>query len=162
MKRKWMLIPAGALIVLASVVLVLQFRRQQEELCPFSNRQIHSGSRAVVELVGERRPTCCIRCALTAGQQGLKVRLVEVSDFPSGEPLSPEAAFYVSGSPVVLCERHEPKLDPEKHAHPKVFDRCEPSIFAFARREQAEEFARSNGGTVERLPQILQQAGGQP
>ena len=140
---------------------MVNFRRQQQELCPFSNRQIHSGSRAVVELAGERRPTCCIRCALTARQQGMKVRLVEVSDFSSGEPLSPDVAFYVSGSPVVLCERHEPKLDAEKQAHQVVFDRCEPSIFAFARREQAEEFARSNGGAVRRLPEILQEAGGQ-
>ena len=161
MKRKLMLIPVGTLIVIASVALVLHFRRQQQELCPFSNRQIHSGSRAVVELEGKRVTTCCIRCALTAGQQGMKLRLVEVSDFLSGEPLSPEAAFYVSGSPVVLCERHEPKLDTEKQAHQMVFDRCEPSIFAFTRREQAEEFARSNGGAVRRLPQILQETGGQ-
>ena len=161
MKRKLLLIPAGTLFAILAVVLVLHFRRQEQELCPFSNRQIHSGSRAVVELEGKRLPACCIRCVLTAGRQGLKVRLVEVSDFLSGEPLSPDAAFYVSGSPVVLCERHEPKFDAEKQAHEMVFDRCEPSVFAFARREQAEEFARSNGGRVERLPQILQQAGGQ-
>lgn len=138
------------------------YRRQQAELCPFSHRQIHSGSRAVVEVAGERKATCCIRCAFSARQQGEKVRLVEVSDFPTGAPLAPDAAFYVAGSPVVLCERHEPKLDAEKHVYQPVFDRCEPSIFAFAKREQAEEFARGNGGTVRRLPEILQEVGGRP
>lgn len=161
MKGKWMLIPAGVLVVMASVALVQHFRREEQSLCPFSNRQVHPGSRAVVELEGKRVTACCIRCALTARHQGQKVRLVEVSDFPSGAPLSPDAAFYVSGGPVVLCERHEPKLDAEKQAHPVAFDRCEPSIFAFTRREQAEEFARSNGGAVRRLPEILQEAGGQ-
>lgn len=162
MKRKVILISAGALCVVLGVAAVLHFRRQQQEICPFSNRQIHSGSRAVVEVAGERLPTCCIRCALTAERQGVQARLIEVSDFFSSQPLAPEAAFYVSGSPVVLCERHEPKLDAEKHVYQPVFDRCEPSIFAFARREQAEEFARSNGGAVRRLPEILQEAGGRP
>ena len=162
MKRKWMLIPAGALIAVVSVVLVLQFRRQQEELCPFSHRQIHSGSRAVVEMNGERKATCCIRCAFSARQQGEKLRLVEVSDFSSGAPLAPDAAFYVSGTAVVLCERHEPKMDAEKHVYQPVFDRCEPSIFAFAKQEQAEEFARGNGGSVRRLPEILEEVGGRP
>jgi len=161
-KRKVILISAGALCVVLGVAVVLHFRRQQQEICPFSNRHIHSGSRAVVEVAGERLPTCCIRCALTAERQGMKARLVEVSDFASGAALAPDAAFYVSGSPVVLCERHEPKLDAEKHVYQPVFDRCEPSIFAFARREQAEEFARSHGGAVRRLPEILQEAGEHP
>ena len=152
---------AGVLGIVAGAALWQIYRRQQE-VCPFSNRQVHSGSRAVVEVAGERRPTCCIRCALTAKRQGMKARLVEVSDFASGEALAPDAAFYVSGSPVVLCERHEPKLDAEKHVYQPVFDRCEPSIFAFARREQAEEFARGNGGAVRRLPEILREAGGRP
>jgi len=161
-KRKGMLILAGALCVVLGAAALLHYRRQHAELCPFSNRQIHSASRAVVEVGGERLPTCCIRCALTAERQGVKARLVEVSDFTSGEALAPDAAFYVSGSPVVLCERHEPKLDAEKHVYQPVFDRCEPSVFAFARREQAEEFARSRGGAVRRLPEILQEAGGRP
>ena len=153
---------AGVVAIVVGAVLWQGYRRQHAEVCPFSNRHIHSGSRAVVEVAGERLPTCCIRCALTAERQGVKARLVEVSDFTSGQPLSPDAAFYVSGSPVVLCERHEPKLDAEKHAYQPVFDRCEPSIFAFARREQAEEFARSNGGAVRRLSEVLQEAGGRP
>ena len=162
MKRKIILISTGVFCVVLGVAAVLHFRRQQPEVCPFSNRQIHSGSRAVVEVGGERLPTCCISCALTAGKQGIPARLVEVSDFASGAALTPEAAFYVSGSPVVLCERHEPKLDAEKHVYQPVFDRCEPSIFAFAGREQAEEFARSNGGAVRRLPEILKEAGVRP
>ena len=162
MKRKLILISAGALCVVLGVAAVLHFRRQQQEVCPFSNRPIHSGSRAVVEVAGERLPTCCIRCALTAERQGVKARLVEVSDFPSGEALAPEAAFYVSGSPVVLCERHQPKLDAEKHVYQPVFDRCEPSILAFGQREQAEEFARRQGGAVRRLPEVLEEAGVRP
>lgn len=162
MKRKVIQISAGALCVVLGAAVLLYFRRQQQEICPFSNRHIHSGSRAVVEVAGERLPTCCIRCALTAERQGVKARLVEVSDFFSGRPLAPDAAFYVSGSPVVLCERHEPKLDAEKQVYQPVFDRCEPSIFAFSRREQAEEFARTNGGAVRRLPEILREAEGRP
>ncbi len=153
---------AGVLAIVVGAVVWQGYRRQHAEVCPFSDRPIHSGARAVVEVAGERLPTCCIRCALTAERQGVKARLVEVSDFASGAALAPEAAFYVSGSPVVLCERHEPKLDAEKHVYQPVFDRCEPSILAFGRREQAEEFARRQGGAVRRLPEILQEAGVRP
>lgn len=138
-------------------------RRTAPETCRICQRQIHAQARAVLEQAGKREPVCCARCALTLGQQrGERVRLVEVTDYNSGQPLAPEAAYFVEGSRIVLCEKHEPLLDQTKHPYPRVFDRCEPSLYAFARREDAEAFAARQGGTVLRLPEILQEVERRP
>jgi len=53
-------------------------------------------------------------------------------------------------------------MDPTKHAMERVFDRCEPSLYAFARRADADEFARQNGGTVLTAEQVLREVQTQP
>jgi len=130
--------------------------RTQPELCRICQRPIHAQARAVVEENGQREAVCCVRCAFRQReQQHVGVRLLEVTDYVSGRPLAPENAFYVEGSRIVLCERHEPLLDETKHAHERVFDRCAPSLYAFARAEEARAFAAENGGVLRRLPEVL-------
>ena len=138
-------------------------QRTESQTCRICQRPIHAEARAVIEVEGKREPVCCARCALTLQQQEHRpVPLVEVTDYVSRQPLVPEAAYYVEGSRVVLCERHEPLLDQTKHPYPRVFDRCVPSLYAFARREEAEAFAARNGGTVQRLPELLQEVEPRP
>jgi hypothetical protein len=138
-------------------------QRRNQDTCRICQRQIHAEGRAVIEVEGKQEAVCCARCALTYGyQQRRKVRLVEVTDYVSRRPLAPEAAYYVEGSRVVLCEKHEPMLDQTMHAYHPVFDRCVPSVYAFARREEAEAFAEANGGVVRRLPQLLEETGSRP
>lgn len=152
--------------ILSSVVILVALslggywvlRRTEPNICRICRREIHQQSQAVIEVEGKREPVCCIRCALTlARQQSGSVRLVEVNDYVSGRPVNPATAFYVEGSQVVLCEKHEPMLlDPTKHPYRRVFDRCEPSVYAFARREAAEAFAARNGGTIRTLAELLE------
>ncbi len=164
--------PSGKLSAfLASALVVIALagggywllQRTQPEDCSICRREIAAQARAVVEVGGKREPVCCARCAFTfEGQEHKPVRLLEVTDYVSTRPLAPKDAIFVVGSRVVLCEKHEPLLDENKQAHPRVFDRCEPSIYAFARREDAEAFARENGGTLERLPALLQEVESRP
>ena len=138
-------------------------QRTQPETCRVCQRAIHAEARAVIEVDGKREPVCCARCALTLQQQEHRpVRLVEVTDYVSRASLAPESAYFVEGSRVILCEKHEPLLDQTKHPYPRVFDRCVPSLYAFARREEAEAFAQENGGTVRRLPEVLQEVEPRP
>ena len=131
--------------------------------CSVCRREIHAQSRAVAEVNGQRKALCCARCAVTlARQHGKSVRLVEVADYSSARMLRPQDAFYVEGSRVVLCEKHEPMLDPTKHAMERVFDRCEPSLYAFARRADAEAFAVQNGGSVLTAEQVLREVQTRP
>lgn len=148
----------GSLLVVAALAAggYWWLRRTAPETCSVCQRMIHTEARAVIEVDGRRQPVCCVRCALTLEQQQHKpVRLVEVTDYVSRRPLAPAAAYYVEGSAVVLCERHEPLLGEEKQPYARVFDRCVPSLYAFARREEAEAFAAANGGTLRRLPELL-------
>lgn len=131
-------------------------RRTAPNVCDLCERHVHPEARAVVELEGKRASACCIRCALTAArQQGTRVRLVEVTDYFSRQPLEPGAAYYVEGGDLVLCQHQEPLLEGPKVLYERVFDRCAPSVYAFARGEDAEAYAARNGGRVLRLPQLL-------
>lgn len=158
----------GAIVVglLLAVLMAGGFwmlRHGGHEECSVCRRPIHAQSRAVAEVNGERESLCCARCAITlARQRGKSVRLVEVADYSSERMLRPEDAFYVEGSRVVLCATHEPMMDPTKHAMARVFDRCEPSLYAFARRADAAAFARENGGAVLTYQQLLQEVPTQP
>jgi hypothetical protein len=154
---------AGVLLVglVAGGFWLLQ--RRAPEVCNICQREIHAQSRAVMEANGKREPVCCVRCALTlARQRGKSVKLVEVTDYLTERALRPEDAFYVEGSRIVLCEKHEPVMDPTKQAMERVFDRCVPSLYAFSSRADAEEFTRQNGGAVLTAAQVLQEDRPQP
>jgi hypothetical protein len=125
-------------------------RDTQPQMCPICDRSIHPQARAVLQIDGLRTPVCCIRCGLTHNVQvGKPGQLLEVTEFYSLRPLKPESAFYVEGPRFSLCDPHDhPMVDETKHPYARMFDRCEPSTYAFARRDEAEKFARENGGTV--------------
>ena len=138
-------------------------KRTAPPTCSVCQREIHAQSRAMIELDGRRELVCCSRCAFTFQEQKHKpIRLVEVTDYVSKQPLRPDAAYFVEGSRIVLCSKHEPLLDQTKHPYTPVFDRCVPSLYAFARREDAGAFAAANGGVVIRLPELLKEVQPRP
>jgi hypothetical protein len=129
--------------------------------CPICARSIHPHSSAVVSI--DKRPVrvCCIRCGITHNfQVGKPGVVVEVTDFASDKPLNPATAFYVEGSQVSMCDPHDSRLiDQAKHPFDRVFDRCEPSTYAFANRTDAESFVRKNGGQLLTWEELKKEAG---
>jgi hypothetical protein len=155
----------GSVALVAALALAgyWYLQRTEPEHCRICQRPIHAQARAVVEENGRREAVCCVRCAFRQGEQRrAAIRLLEVTDYVSGRPLAPEDAYYVEGSRIVLCERHEPLLDETKHAHERVFDRCAPSLYAFASAEEARAFAAENGGVVRRLAGVQKGIEAQP
>ena len=55
----------------------------------------------------------------------------------------------MTDSDLNLCARAHVILDEAKRPHAAHFDRCSPSILAFATKEAAAAFAASHGGNVE-------------
>lgn len=148
---------AASLLVVAGLTLggTWYLQHTQRASCRICQRPLHAQARALIEEHGRREPVCCVRCAFRQDEQRhAAIRLLEVTDYISGRPLAPEDAYYVEGSRIVLCERHEPLLDETKHVHERVFDRCVPSLYAFARAEEARAFAAKNGGVVRRLAEV--------
>jgi hypothetical protein len=131
--------------------------KQSEAFCGFCRRPIHANARVVAEIDGRREVVCCARCAMSEAYQEKKpLRLIEVTDFVSGNKLDPQGAYFVDGSRKVLCSHDAPMFDETKHMEPMTFDRCSPGAYAFARRDDAEKFAKENGGIVLRLEELLQ------
>ena len=152
-------IPAYVLSALVVVVLAAGgfwlVRRTEPPACAICHRGVSAQSRAIVELAGRRAEVCCVRCAFTYEEQKQSaLRLLDVTDYPTQKAMKPEDAWYVVGSRVVLCVGHDHHMDEQKQPLERVFDRCEPSIYAFASREDAEAFSNENGGTLRRLPAL--------
>jgi hypothetical protein len=103
-----------------------------------------------VAFVGNRRQVfCCPACARSAAAQAhMTIRFESVADYASGRSLRPKDAFGVAGSNVVPCLRQHEMLNPDGQPMAMDYDRCSPSILAFASRSTAERFASEHGGTA--------------
>jgi len=124
-------------------------QRPAEATCGICQRHINQRARVVAEIGGRRRVVCCAHCARTEGlQEGKPVRLIEVTDYPTGQKLNPQEAWYVDGSRVMACEHKMAITDETKHVEQMVFDRCSPGTFAFRDHKAADEFVAENGGVV--------------
>lgn len=136
----------------------------QPKVCMICERSIHAHSSAVVVIDKKRVTVCCIRCGITHNFQiGKPGKVVAVTEFLSDRSIQPKDAFYVEGSQVSMCDPHEGALlDQTKHAYTRIFDRCEPSTYAFAKREDADGFVRANGGKLLTWEELQKEAGTKP
>ncbi len=129
-------------------------------LCQVCQRPVHMETRTVALVGGEREVFCCPTCAVHAAQQvGKELEFVKFTDYATGWPVEPEDAYLVRGSDVNPCLAHEPEMltDMEKQPAAITFDRCAPSILAFATRETAEAFIKEHGGELLRVQDLLEQ-----
>jgi hypothetical protein len=102
---------------------------------------------------------CCLSCALNYGRQTSKaVTILSVTDHDSGKPLDPDRATFVVGSEVSPCTHDAEQMRLEGETLPVHWDRCLPSILAFASREAADAFHARYGGRVRSLQELRQQA----
>jgi hypothetical protein len=149
---------SNSAIVAALVVLVLagigytgyQFVEHKESgYCSACQRTIHDHTRTVAVTGGKRLNYCCPSCALTEHRQaGVTVEVVQLTDFETGARLRPEQAVIVKGSSVNSCQHGPPGLSADKQPLHVHFDRCSPSVLAFAGSQRAEAFAARHGGRV--------------
>lgn len=124
-------------------------KSRDRAVCPACVREIHPHSRTVAAAGGGTIQYCCPACALRQrSQSGNPLRIVELTNHPDGTPLEPADAAVVVGSDVNPCLSHEPAVGQDSQPMNLSFDRCEPSILAFATRDGAESFARVHGGRV--------------
>lgn len=131
--------------------------------CQIDDRPIHGNMHTLVTVDGKHLHACCARCPLTLmSQEHLQVEILEVSDYVSGRRLPAAEAYYVEGSRVEVCSG--PRLNREEGLTPyaRLFDRCAPSLLAFARVEDARAFQAENGGVVKRLDELLREAATAP
>jgi hypothetical protein len=133
-------------------------RRSQTE-CGFCRRHISPRAHVVAEVGGRRRDVCCAHCAVTeARQEKEPLRLIEVTDYPTGKMVSPEGAWFVEDSRVITCQHDMSRMNESKRPEELAFDRCSPGTLAFSDRKAAETFVAHNGGILRSLPEVLLEA----
>jgi len=128
--------------------------------CPICQRHEHGDSSVKLQAQGEAIiEACCLSCALSYGRQTSKpVTIVSVTNHETGKPLQPDNATFVVGSDVSPCTHNTQQLRLEGEALPVQWDRCLPSILAFASRQSADAFRADHGGTLRSFQELRQQA----
>ncbi len=135
----------------------------QVEACLACGRAIHANMRTVAFLGDKRELFCCPTCALSAGAQTHQtVRFEQLADYETGHPLRPADAIAVEGSDVIPCVRSHQMLNRDGQPVSMDFDRCSPSIIAFANRTSAERFASEHGGRAEAFLRAVAQPATNP
>ena len=134
---------------------------RQPKVCPFSGREIHPQTRALVTIGGQRYETCCVRCAIIEAQQtGKPLRVLKVADFESSKLIDAESAWFVESSNVNLCMRMAPAVtSPSRESvYVRTFDRCSPSVLAFSSEQHARGFIAQHGGMLKRIADLQLEA----
>lgn len=124
--------------------------------CQLSGRIIRPHMLTVVKVNDKKLYTCCARCPLTyARATGKRVEILEVTDFETGRRLSASEAWFVDGSPVEPCCAPAIRSEDERTPYVRVFDRCAPSLLAFASKQEALDFIEQHGGALKRLSDLM-------
>lgn len=138
-------------------------RERAPAVCEIDARPIHHNMHTLIKVDGKRLHSCCARCGLTlAAQAHLQVEILEVTDYVSGRPLPADQAVYVEGSRVEVCSATRLRVDESRTPYARLFDRCAPSLLAFAREDQARAFLAENGGSLKRLEELMREAAALP
>jgi hypothetical protein len=139
---------AGALIAILLVGAPACARRADR--CWVCDREIHPQVSATLTLENGREvKACCPRCALHYQEEAESpVRAILVSDYASGRPLPLEQAYLIEGSDETPCIRHHPVTDETRTPMHVCYDRCMPSLIAFADEAAARAFMSDHGGAL--------------
>lgn len=146
------ILPFAVLLMLGAALVLAGWwalAPQEASACSVCGRPAHLAARVIGEADGQSLTFCCAACALRAeSQQDRPIRVTQVSNYLTGEPLAPEQATAVVGSEINVCMRDHRPADPREGGHELHFDRCAPSVLAFPTQAAAEQFRSQYGGEV--------------
>ena len=131
------------------VVTALSCSRAHQS-CPVCQRETCRGFAFQITLAnGKTLKTCCPRCGLEyLNDSKLRAQSLQATDFASGRWIDASQAVYVSGSDVSHCSMDEAHRDAYGCCYYKSFDRCEPSVLAFASKQEAADFIQQHHGRM--------------
>ena len=150
-RRSWFAILLG-LAVLGVVGFAAYFvwsgrADASKALCSICGRPLHKPMVYVVaSRSGARSLTCCPRCGLRFAieEDG---KPMQATDLSSEKLIPAENAVYVEGSNFMKCCTTTTTLRPDMRTLCELhFDRCLPSLVAFSKIADAQEFQRQHEG----------------
>ena len=124
--------------------------------CAVCNREECKGMAFRLTLEnGKTIETCCPRCGLHYLETNhLTARTMEATDFATGHWVDASRAVFVSDSNVHPCATPETRRDPQGCCMMKTYDRCLPSLVAFAGKDEATTFQKDHGGQLVAFQEI--------
>ena len=149
-RRVWIAACIGVLVLaILGYASWRTFSTSSPNECYACRRLIHAHTKTMAVVNGHARLFCCPACALSLREQaGKPVQVTQLTSFLDGKALAPDSAYIVKGSNVNMCEQMHELIQEDKRPADLRYDRCSPSLIAFARRGEAQEFAREHGGEV--------------
>jgi len=123
--------------------------RREPVLCEACRRLIMPRTAFSVEVGRRTLWTCCPRCWLDC-YRTMKgdMRNPTATDYVSQRRVPAEQCLYVEGSDLSPCCAPEVMLGADQTVMDRCYDRCMPSVIAFAVPAEAERFAKEHGGKV--------------
>jgi hypothetical protein len=117
-------------------------------ICEVCKRVIHTEtSFRIARPDGKRRAVCCPRCGLIAVMQS-GGQALDAIDFSTKKRIGAAEAIYLEGSDIMECCTGT-GFRSDEGAYQKIeYDRCMPSLLAFAQREDAETVRQKHGGII--------------
>ena len=98
---------------------------------------------------GKTVETCCPRCGLHYLEVNhQQARALEATDFATGHWVDATNAVFVSDSDMHPCAEMNAMRDAQGCCMMKTYDRCLPSLVAFADKDQATTFQKAHGGQI--------------
>jgi hypothetical protein len=104
---------------------------------------------------GSMESVCCPRCGLAAVIQN-GGRALDAIDFTTKKRIGAAEAIYLEGSDIMECCMNTGFRSDEGAYQKMEYDRCMPSLLAFARREDAEMVRQKHGGNILSFEQARQ------
>jgi hypothetical protein len=144
-----------AALAAGAVVWIIKLRGEHRT-CEMCARAIPARTAFSAVVNGEKIWTCCPRCGLSSAGRG-EVKDASATDFPTGRMVPADLCVFLEGSDLTPCCSPNTIVLGEKMVCEKCFDRCYPSLIAFADGQEALRFAREHGGRVLPFSSILEE-----
>jgi nitrous oxide reductase accessory protein NosL len=104
---------------------------------------------------GKTVETCCPRCGMHYVESMKQpARGLEATDFATGHWIDATKATFVSGSDMKGCAMPAARRDAQGCCMYVAYDRCLPSLVAFADKPAAVEFQKQHGGDVRNFAEL--------
>jgi hypothetical protein len=138
-----------AVFVAGVVVYRLETPRRQG-LCQVCDRMISEQTAFRIDTASGSVHACCPACAIHfMMSHGATNDKAWATDFNSGRKIAASSAFYDEGGDVQYCTRHTSSVERgTEGVSQRVYDRCLPTMVAFASRADADAYRQQHGGHV--------------
>ena len=124
--------------------------------CSLCGRPLHAKTYPEIDSRdGRTHQVCCPRCVLHDQASRTDPSASRVADYYSKKLIGAEEAFFVENSSFHPCSSHDSKRDSSGTAYAVSWDRCMPSLVAFASLEAAKRFRREKGGVIKSYQALL-------